>query len=114
MFPAADEVVRSLLSGYKSQRNEYDYWVPEELIDGEIPAELEGTLFRNGPGLVDVGGTRLDQPFDGDGMINQFCFRDGRLHYRNRHALLVCCDFNCAAASRPASRPASSKDSTVE
>lgn len=89
MFPAADEVVRSLLSGYKSQRNEYDYWVPEELIDGEIPAELEGTLFRNGPGLVDVGGTRLDQPFDGDGMINQFCFRDGRLHYRNRHALLV-------------------------
>lgn len=82
---AADEVVRSLLSGYKSQRNEYDYWVPESLIDGEIPKELEGTLFKNGPGLVDVAGTRLDQPFDGDGMINQLCFRDGRLHYRNRY-----------------------------
>lgn len=78
--------MRSLLSGYRSQRNEYDYWVPESLIEGEIPSDLAGTLFRNGPGLMDVAGNRLDQPFDGDGMINRFCFRDGKLHYRNRYA----------------------------
>ncbi len=36
-------------SGYRSQPQEFDYWIED--IDGEIPAALEGTLFRNGPGL---------------------------------------------------------------
>ena len=36
---------------------------------GTIPAELEGTLLRNGPGLLEIGGTALPQPLDGDGMV---------------------------------------------
>ena len=39
-------------------------------------------LSRVGPGLIDVFGKRLNQPFDGDGMICQFAFRDGKLHFR--------------------------------
>lgn len=35
-----------------------------------------------GPGLIEVFGKRLNQPFDGDGMICQFAFRDGKLHFR--------------------------------
>jgi all-trans-8'-apo-beta-carotenal 15,15'-oxygenase len=68
--------------GYQSQPNEYDYWIDD--IEGEIPAALHGTLFRNGPGLLDVNGQRLHHPFDGDGMISAIAFENGRAHYRNR------------------------------
>lgn len=68
--------------GYQSQPNEYDYWIDD--IEGEIPTALHGTLFRNGPGLLDVKGQRLHHPFDGDGMISAIAFKNGRAHYRNR------------------------------
>jgi all-trans-8'-apo-beta-carotenal 15,15'-oxygenase len=54
--------------GYESQPNEYDYWIDD--VEGEIPEALQGTLFRNGPGLLEVNGQRLHHPFDGDGMIS--------------------------------------------
>ncbi|MEG3437218.1 carotenoid oxygenase family protein [Pannus brasiliensis CCIBt3594] len=69
--------------GYESQPDEYDYPVGE--IEGQIPVELRGTLFRNGPGLLDIGGTPIAHPFDGDGMISAFTFDNGRVHYRNRY-----------------------------
>jgi all-trans-8'-apo-beta-carotenal 15,15'-oxygenase len=68
--------------GYLSQPNEYDYWVDD--IEGEIPAALHGTLFRNGPGLLEVNGQRIHHPFDGDGMICAIAFDNGRAHFRNR------------------------------
>ena len=44
-----------------------------------------GTLFRNGPGLMEAGTTPLDQPFDGDGMVCAFTFPgDGTVRFRNR------------------------------
>ena len=68
--------------GYRSLRQEFDYWIDD--IEGTIPTDLTGTLFRNGPGLTDVNGYRLHHPFDGDGMICAIAFRDGRAHFRNR------------------------------
>jgi all-trans-8'-apo-beta-carotenal 15,15'-oxygenase len=68
--------------GYDSQPNEYEYEITE--IEGQIPVELSGTLFRNGPGLLDIGGSAIHHPFDGDGMISAFSFKDGKAHYRNR------------------------------
>ncbi|GBF79580.1 carotenoid oxygenase family protein [Aphanothece sacrum] len=69
--------------GYQSQPHEYDYFIDD--IDGEIPPELQGTLFRNGPGLLDVQGIPLKHPFDGDGMICAISFlSDGKVHFRNR------------------------------
>ena len=67
---------------YDSQRNELDYWIDD--VEGEIPRELEGTLFRNGPGLLDINGQRIQHPFDGDGMISQVAFSNGRAYFRNR------------------------------
>uniref|UniRef100_A0ACD5GVQ7 Carotenoid oxygenase family protein n=1 Tax=Desertifilum tharense IPPAS B-1220 TaxID=1781255 RepID=A0ACD5GVQ7_9CYAN len=69
--------------GYESQPNEYDYWIEE--IEGEIPAELNGTLLRNGSGLLEVNGQQLAHPFDGDGMISAIAFSQVRAHYRNRY-----------------------------
>ena len=42
------QLVKSLISGYVSQPNEYAYWLPEQYIEGQIPRDLDGTLFRNG------------------------------------------------------------------
>ena len=68
--------------GYDSQLEEFAYWVED--IEGEIPAELSGTVFRNGPGLTDINGYRLRHPFDGDGMISSMAFQNGKAFYRNK------------------------------
>jgi hypothetical protein len=41
------------LSLFTSQPNEFDYFINE--IDGDIPMDLEGTLFRNRPALFERG-----------------------------------------------------------
>ncbi|MDJ0597389.1 MAG: carotenoid oxygenase family protein [Crocosphaera sp.] len=69
--------------GYQSQPNEYDYFIED--IDGKVPEQLQGTFFRNGPGLLDVQGIPLQHPFDGDGMICAISFLpNGKVHFRNR------------------------------
>ena len=45
--------------GWESQK-EYSYWVPEADVEGEIPLDFCGTLFRNGPGVSEVYGKRLN------------------------------------------------------
>jgi len=72
-------------SAYRSMTKEHAYWVDPNNVEGAIPLELEGTLFRNGPGLFEIGGKKINQPFDGDGMICQLSFKDGRLHFRNKY-----------------------------
>ena len=69
-------------SGYRSQPEEFAYWIED--VEGTIPEALEGTLFRNGPGLLDIGGHRIRHPFDGDGMISSIAFQQGKAYYRNR------------------------------
>ncbi|MCV6963353.1 carotenoid oxygenase family protein [Mycobacterium intermedium] len=65
-------------------RTEHDYRVEE--IEGTIPPELSGTLYRNGPGRwEDHTGRPLHHLFDGDGMLSAFAIRDGGVHYRNRY-----------------------------
>lgn len=68
--------------GYESQPHEYAYEIED--IEGEVPLQLTGTLFRNGPGLLDIAGTPIHHPFDGDGMISAFSFNEGKVQFRNR------------------------------
>lgn len=69
--------------GYESLKEEFDYEIDD--VEGEIPEELQGTLFRNGPGLFERDGQRVRHPFDGDGMICAIAFANGRAHFRNRY-----------------------------
>lgn len=55
-----------------------------EPVSGTIPAELAGTLYRNGPGRLERGGVWMHHPFDGDGMITALRFEGGRARLRNR------------------------------
>jgi all-trans-8'-apo-beta-carotenal 15,15'-oxygenase len=54
------------------------------LISGRLPHELEGVLFRVGPGQFERGGERLGHWFDGDGMVQRFAISDGRVRHRGR------------------------------
>jgi len=69
--------------GNQSLKEEFDYSVSG--IEGEIPAALTGTLFRNIPAMLDVNGHEVPHPFDADGMICKATFKDGQAHFRNRY-----------------------------
>jgi all-trans-8'-apo-beta-carotenal 15,15'-oxygenase len=69
--------------GYESLKEEHAYWIEE--IEGAIPLDLQGTLFRNGPGLLDVNGQSIRHPFDGDGMVCAIALKDGRAYFQNRY-----------------------------
>lgn len=58
-------------------------------LSGRLPAELAGTLYRNGPARHAVGGVRYRHWFDGDGMVHAWRLDGGRLDggrvaYRSR------------------------------
>lgn len=54
-------------------------------VSGRLPADLTGTLYRNGPGLFERGGVRKNTLVDGDGMVNAYFFDgDGGVRFKNR------------------------------
>ena len=64
----------SFLKPYKTNHEECAFTVTDEMVEGRIPEGLKGTLLRNGPGLFEIGGKKIPQPFDGDGKVAMFCF----------------------------------------
>ena len=54
------------------------------VVVGELPADLVGGYFRNGPNPVHQPKNRY-HPFDGDGMVHGVYFQDGKAAYRNRY-----------------------------
>ncbi|ORY44294.1 carotenoid oxygenase [Rhizoclosmatium globosum] len=76
--------LKAAARGWESMTREVEYWIPEADIEGQIPKDLNGTFFRNGPGLSDVYGTPLKHPIDGDGMICALQFSNGRVHFRSK------------------------------
>ncbi|MDD3267077.1 MAG: carotenoid oxygenase family protein [Burkholderiales bacterium] len=53
------------------------------IVIGEIPRELNGTFFRNGPNPQYVFSDKYHF-FGGDGMIHALNFKDGQVSYKNR------------------------------
>lgn len=47
------------------------------VLEGQLPADLRGTLYRNGPALFERGGTRVSHWFDGDGAVLRVQFDGG-------------------------------------
>ena len=70
-------------AGFRTLDEEHSYRIDD--IDGQVPAGLRGTLFRNGSGRNELGGQWFPHWFDGDGMISAIRFDDGGIHYRNRY-----------------------------
>ena len=47
-------------------------------VEGKIPDELLGTLYRAGPGLFERFGKRVIHPFEADGAISAVRFNSGK------------------------------------
>lgn len=54
------------------------------IVEGELPSDLVGAYFRNGPNPLLPPMNRY-HPFDGDGMVHGVYFKDGLVSYRNRY-----------------------------
>lgn len=53
-------------------------------IEGKVPKELNGTLYRTAPGQKDNHGVALNHLFDGDAFVCGYSFREGKVHLRAR------------------------------
>jgi carotenoid cleavage dioxygenase len=60
-----------------------------DVIEGAIPADIDGVYLRNTENQVHQPLGRF-HPFDGDGMIHQIDFANGRAQYRNRFVRTRC------------------------
>lgn len=60
-----------------------------DVIEGEIPVDIDGIYLRNTENQVHQPLGRY-HPFDGDGMIHQIDFRGGNATYRNRFVRTRC------------------------
>ena len=70
-------------AAFTSQFEEYEYYITE--IEGEVPATLQGTLFRNGPGRFERGEQKYEHMLDGDGYVQSFSFGDdGSVFFRSK------------------------------
>ena len=61
---------------------------PDLVVEGEVPRELHGAFFRNGPNaqFAPRGDYHL---FAGDGMVHGFYLENGKVSYRNRYVRTV-------------------------
>ena len=60
-----------------------------DVIEGRIPSDIDGIYLRNTENQVHQPLGRY-HPFDGDAMIHQISFRDGKANYRNRFVRTRC------------------------
>ena len=58
------------------------HYTPE--VEGALPAGLNGTLYRNGPGLFERGDVRKRHVLDGDGLVQALRLSDSTAEYRCR------------------------------
>ncbi|PCJ41253.1 MAG: hypothetical protein COA99_09060 [Moraxellaceae bacterium] len=47
-------------------------------IEGDLPADISGIFYQNGPGLFSAQGTQYGHLFDGDGLIRSIRIKDGK------------------------------------
>lgn len=71
----------SIHSLLKSCSEEHRY---NAQVEGLLPADLQGTLYRNGPGLFERNGQMKNCVLDGDGMIRAYRFHGGKVEFQNR------------------------------
>ena len=77
----ADDTHPYRTGAWQPNHREWDAFDLE--VEGQIPADFEGVYLRNpeNPIHPSIG---IYHPFDGDGMLHQISFADGKASYRNR------------------------------
>ncbi len=69
--------------GYRAHRNAgaEGAWKLTQ-VEGEVPKELHGTLYRTAPGEKERFGVQFNHLFDGDAFVSGYSFRDGNVWLR--------------------------------
>lgn len=84
-----DAITQAFISAHKPVSQEVQTDLP--IIEGELPPDLRGVLFRIGPGRFSIGDKTYGHLFDGDGMVTRFAIGSAsgdsrpRIRYRNRY-----------------------------
>ncbi|MGE5186488.1 MAG: carotenoid oxygenase family protein [Acidobacteriota bacterium] len=73
--PIADNTIASLLWTADLKR---EHGFEPLRVEGKLPAELRGTLYRNGPGQFGQFGKRYTHPFEADGATTAIRIADGK------------------------------------
>ncbi|MCB1034527.1 MAG: carotenoid oxygenase family protein [Acidobacteria bacterium] len=71
-----------LEEAFRQELSEDAYWI--EAIEGEVPPQIRGTYYLNGPARFERAGQRHRHWLDGDGMVATLSFREDGVHFRNR------------------------------
>jgi len=62
-----------------------EYTTPVKgVVQGEIPSWIRGSLYRNGPGLFEVGPDEYNHWFDGLAIVHKFEIQNGEASYRSQ------------------------------
>lgn len=64
-------------------------------VSGKIPEWMEGNYIRNGPGMFNLNGRRVNHWFDAMGALHSFNIRNGKVDYVSRY--IECESFRSAA-----------------
>lgn len=78
----ADTPKRLSWLAYRTAGTEGDWSLGK--IEGKVPKDLQGTLYRIAPGQKDNRGILLKHLFDGDAFTSAYSFRDGKVFLRAR------------------------------
>jgi carotenoid cleavage dioxygenase len=61
-----------------------DYALNNLTIEGKIPKDFKGTMYRIGPAKHERAGLRYNHLFEGDGMLHGFKFADGKVTHQGK------------------------------
>ena len=56
----------------------------EAVVEGHLPAGLQGSFYRNGPGRFELAGERYHHWFDGDGFAQRWIISGGKVAHQGR------------------------------
>ncbi len=70
------------LIGFSNVENDFQSQVLS--VEGDIPNDLKGTFYRNGPAKHERGEQRYQHLFEGDGMLQSFTFDDGKIIHQGK------------------------------
>lgn len=74
-----DEKVSRPPSGHGLRRNlQREHGFEPLRIEGQLPADLNGTIFRNGPGIFEMFNRRYQHMFESDGAISAIRLQGGK------------------------------------
>ena len=89
-FATAHHGLSTAFAGHSQRQQALNIRLPDHLasqtpsIEGQLPANLRGTYYKNGPALRSGFGRSYPHWFDGDGFVQVFRFDGQNIHHQGQ------------------------------